>query len=423
MKRRFRKLIALLAIATSISSMAAPLTAEAATWKQDSTGWWYSYDNGTYAKNGWKCIDNTWYYFDKSGYMKTGWVQDGNTWYYMDASGAMKTGWVEDGGKKYHMDENGAMQTGWFELNSDNKLITRTDTGNGKVAENIADTKKKIVYLGEDGAMATGWQDITTQYGTEKFYFDADGVMAIGTKQIDGQWYYFHKYEEPVHYTYVYGNKTGGFSRGAMQTQGVTTVSTLQGFGENASRLNQIYGWEIVDGTTIHYSPKKYKGNGSELSNVPSVTLNEDDYQFQRALAANKDKLFEYDYNISSGGKSQYTKGLYYVCSNVRRSDGVVISTVDNVQYGTLNGYRNAEVEAKFENYYREKFNIPDDYSLNLSTTLGQMWGYKNVGEDGDLGDMLVYFAESDRVSAYASNGVRYKYSLDENGNVVCEER
>ena len=37
-------------------------------WKQDNTGWWYQYSNGTYPKSTWRQIKGKWYYFNSNGY-------------------------------------------------------------------------------------------------------------------------------------------------------------------------------------------------------------------------------------------------------------------------------------------------------------------------------------------------------------------
>lgn len=68
-------------------------TAFAGEWQQDTAGWWYSEDDGSYPVNQWKEIDGKQYYFNENGYMlldtttpdgyKVGpdgaWVQDGVT--------------------------------------------------------------------------------------------------------------------------------------------------------------------------------------------------------------------------------------------------------------------------------------------------------------------------------------------------------
>ena len=75
----------------------------AGVWKQDSTGWWYQNDNGTYKTNEWfQDTDGSWYYLNPAGYTHTNcWQQINGAWYYFDASGRMlanKWEWV-DGNK------------------------------------------------------------------------------------------------------------------------------------------------------------------------------------------------------------------------------------------------------------------------------------------------------------------------------------
>ena len=43
--------------------------AYAAEWKQDSTGWWWQEDNGSYPTSTWKNIGGKYYYFGADGYM------------------------------------------------------------------------------------------------------------------------------------------------------------------------------------------------------------------------------------------------------------------------------------------------------------------------------------------------------------------
>lgn len=127
-------------------------TAEAVTgqWKHNSTGYWYAYSDGSYAKNTWLEIGGKWYYFKSNGYMATGWKQVGKTWYYFGLNtGAMQTGWKLISGKWYFFKSSGAMATGW-----------KQQAG-------------KWYYFGGDGAMVTGTRTINGV----KYVFDKSGVM------------------------------------------------------------------------------------------------------------------------------------------------------------------------------------------------------------------------------------------------------
>lgn len=89
-----RMTAAILTAALTISSASVAMAGE---WKEDSKGWWYQEDDGTYPASDWKEIDGRWYYFDGNGYMRRGWVQDQGTWYFMGADGAMSTNQTVEG--------------------------------------------------------------------------------------------------------------------------------------------------------------------------------------------------------------------------------------------------------------------------------------------------------------------------------------
>lgn len=76
---------------------------ESGEWIQDTVGWWYKNQDGTYPKSCWQQLSyngtSEWYHFDEKGYMQTGWFTDvdGNI-YYLHAvgdgtRGRMVTGW------------------------------------------------------------------------------------------------------------------------------------------------------------------------------------------------------------------------------------------------------------------------------------------------------------------------------------------
>ena len=60
-------------------------------WRQNATGWWYQYSDGSYVKNNWfQDVDGKWYYFNNDGYMLANTTTpDG---YYVNVSGV----WVKD---------------------------------------------------------------------------------------------------------------------------------------------------------------------------------------------------------------------------------------------------------------------------------------------------------------------------------------
>lgn len=59
-------------------------------WKQDSTGWWYQNEDGSYLQYDWAELNGGWYFFGSDGYMVTDRaVRWGNDSYYMGPDGRM----------------------------------------------------------------------------------------------------------------------------------------------------------------------------------------------------------------------------------------------------------------------------------------------------------------------------------------------
>lgn len=136
-------------------------------WIQDSVGWYFMNQDGTYPFNTWKKIDGNWFRFDKDGYalekswyqdeqgryfwlkdggyMAIGWVKIGESWYYFESNGAMKTGWIQYFDKWYYCQEsNGAMISKEVRKIGDKFYYFN---GNGEMLERAA------VYVDESGAI------------------------------------------------------------------------------------------------------------------------------------------------------------------------------------------------------------------------------------------------------------------------------
>ena len=118
-----------------------------AGWKQNTTGYWYVREDGSYPKEQFEKINGTWYYFDGSGYM----LADGN-WYYFDQSGAMATGWKKIADKWYYFDVEGAMRTGWVKY-KDTWYYLDVKDGN-MVSNAFVRAGQGWYYLKSDGTMA-----------------------------------------------------------------------------------------------------------------------------------------------------------------------------------------------------------------------------------------------------------------------------
>ncbi|MBQ3665569.1 MAG: leucine-rich repeat protein [Lachnospiraceae bacterium] len=76
------------------------------TWKKDNKGWWYQFEDKTYAKNTWIEENGKYYHFGADGYMQTGWYKEGGYYYYLKSNGSMaRDEWVEN--EKYYLDSEG----------------------------------------------------------------------------------------------------------------------------------------------------------------------------------------------------------------------------------------------------------------------------------------------------------------------------
>lgn len=111
------------------------------TWIQTDTGiWMFRLTDGGYAKNRWGLAGGLWYYFNTEGHMLTGWQQLNGVWYYLHtAKDAGSTAGLQAGIKE------GSMKTGWH------------------------------------------FDSLYQQW----FYFNINGAMADGWREINGKWYYF----------------------------------------------------------------------------------------------------------------------------------------------------------------------------------------------------------------------------------------
>ncbi len=137
-------------------------TEKKGTWKSDDNGYWFEYEDGSYAKNEWKKIDDQDYYFDEDGYMATSqyvdgksirpdgtvedddyeWKESDGKWWYGSSSENYATGHVKIDGQWHTFDDEGwwlgayakgsksISKTGIGITNEDgSELVWRTDSG------------------------------------------------------------------------------------------------------------------------------------------------------------------------------------------------------------------------------------------------------------------------------------------------------
>ena len=164
----------------------APSTSsEGGYWKQDSTGWWYEYADGSYISGCFKTIDGQTYYFNSRGYCVTGLQKIGGYYYFFNPTTcAMCYGWVEYEGDWYYFDDDGTACTGWMEIRGKWYYLNPYTC---KMATGFCTIKNKTHYFGEDGAERFGWIKVDEKW----YYLDQYGVMQYGWKTIGGKQYFF----------------------------------------------------------------------------------------------------------------------------------------------------------------------------------------------------------------------------------------
>ena len=127
-------------------------TAFAAGWRQDSVGWWYQNDDGTYPQREWKWIDGNGdgvsecYYFDSNGYcMMNNVTPEG---YVVNTSGA----WIV----------KGVVQT---------QVGGQTQTGKGISERQVQNIFKSFLQNKEYRKYTSEWTESPSKYA----YLDIDG--------------------------------------------------------------------------------------------------------------------------------------------------------------------------------------------------------------------------------------------------------
>ena len=151
----------------------------------------------TGANAGWVSQNGKWYFYQPNGtMMKSNWTKYNNKWYYLNQNGEMVTGLQTINGNQFYFLENGAMITGWLKNGAN---YTYYDPTPGS----------------HEGAMCkNAWVLFQGKY----FYFDAQGIMSVGWKEIAdsrGNMAYYYFYPE--------GTTTGLFGY-------MATNTTINGF-------------------------------------------------------------------------------------------------------------------------------------------------------------------------------------------------
>ena len=217
-------------------------------WLKQSGKWYYfDLDYGYMVEDDWRTDNGYDYYFNADGTMHVGWLKtvwdDGEiTWHYYFADGKEARGWLKLNNKWYYMDpeggymyentsecidghyylfdENGYMFTGWKQVDGDwyffnnaGHFVYNAWSGNYYFDEDGKMVKNQWIgeyYVGVDGMyrpakwMQTNgkwWyrhqdesytkNDFETISG-QTYYFDGNGYMVTGWKQVGSTWYFFN---------------------------------------------------------------------------------------------------------------------------------------------------------------------------------------------------------------------------------------
>lgn len=128
-------------------------------WNEDSTGWWYMNNDGTYPHDCWKTIDGVQYYFNENGYMAS--------------DEYIKSNNYKNDKNLYYVDNNGAWDLKSYQWKSNNKGWWIEGTTTGWYPKNEwAKIDGKWYYFGKDGYMVTG----KVRIGLKYYYFNSDGT-------------------------------------------------------------------------------------------------------------------------------------------------------------------------------------------------------------------------------------------------------
>ena len=198
MKRHIRIALALMLLFGTLLLLSARgsdrVYAAEAGWRQNSKGWWYQFEDGTWPAEEWLQVDGKWYYFDADGYMKTGWLELDDKWYYLKNNGAMATGWYPaptDAGPTewFYFNPGGSMRTGWLYDNNNWYYL-----GKSMYHDNVYTIDGEKYCFSSGGRMLTGWRQWPAEDGvTEWFYFRESGKLHIGWLKYNGYWYYLNE--------------------------------------------------------------------------------------------------------------------------------------------------------------------------------------------------------------------------------------
>ncbi len=132
-------------------------------------------------------------------------------------------GWVKNADGTWSYYKDGVMKTGWL---SDG--VWYYFDNNGIMVTGWKQVSGTWYYFASSGAMQTGWKQVSGTW----YYFASGGAMQTGWQQISGTWYYFA-------------------SGGAMQTGWQQIGGTWYYFASSGAMLT---GWQLIGGTWYYFA-------------------------------------------------------------------------------------------------------------------------------------------------------------------------
>lgn len=123
---------------------------------------------------GWLLQNGKWYFYQPNGTMlKSSWTFYNNKWYYLDQNGEMLTGLQTINGNEYYFQSNGDMFVGWLKNGA---YYSYYDTTKGshegaKCKNAWILFQGKYFYFDNQGVMATGWKEVADSKGNMAFYY------------------------------------------------------------------------------------------------------------------------------------------------------------------------------------------------------------------------------------------------------------
>ena len=131
-------------------------------------------DTSQGTRAGWANQNGKWFFYQPNGTMlKSNWTKYNGKWYYLNANGEMVTGLQTINNNQYYFLENGSMITGWLKNGANyNYYDTTPGSHEGALCKNSwVMFQGKYFYFDAQGAMAVGWKEVADSKGNMAYYY------------------------------------------------------------------------------------------------------------------------------------------------------------------------------------------------------------------------------------------------------------